>query len=390
MGLEVCGGASIQVGAGSVSSSVNSTTPPLTAASPALRARAGPPPSRRTICARSIPAIESGPSGGVLPSSTTTSSHGRAVSWAASAAIVRRSDAWRSRVGITTLTAGVAPPPTVSVVVPTRDRHASLRRTVAALAAQETARPWELIVVDDGSTPPVGPELLAGVPGARVLRREGNGPARARNAGLAEARGAIVLFTDDDTEPDPTWIEAAAAHLDAHPGDLGVEGAVRTPAFDPLYALSLENDAPGAYWTCNIGFRRAVLLDIEGFSEDYPFPHCEDLDLAYKVLRRGPIGFAPAMAIVHHPRAMTARQWIRRGRMARSEMLLFARFRERFGRARRLPQRLFPLVATAGVWGVLLREGRRGPLRRAVRAAAIGVGYTATVAWVALRPGRSS
>jgi glycosyltransferase involved in cell wall biosynthesis len=276
--------------------------------------------------------------------------------------------------------------PLISVVIPTRDRHASLRRTVAALAAQDTAREWELVVVDDGSVPPVGPDALPGIDRARIVRCEGGGPARARNAGLAAASGDVVLFTDDDTEPAPTWIEAAAAHLDAHPGDLGVEGVVASPEYDPLYAHSLVNDAPGAYWTCNVGFRRAVLVEIGGFSSDYPYPHCEDLDLAYRALRRGSIGFARGMAIVHHPRPLTARQWMLRGRMTTSEVVLFDRFRERFGRAARLPARLFPLASAAGVWRTMAREARRGPLRRSLRAAAIAVGYTATVAWSTLRP----
>jgi glycosyltransferase involved in cell wall biosynthesis len=237
--------------------------------------------------------------------------------------------------------------PLISVVIPTRDRHASLRRTIAALAAQETARPWELVVVDDGSTPPLGPDAIAGIERAQIVRREGGGPARARNAGLGATGGEIVLFTDDDTEPAPTWIEAAAAHLEAHPRDLGVEGTVRSPEYDPLYAHSLANDAPGAYWTCNIGFRRAVLADIGGFSDDYPYPHCEDLDMAYRALRRGSIGFAPAMAILHHPKPLSARQWMLRGRMTTSEIVLFDRFRERFGRAARLPARLFPLASAA-------------------------------------------
>jgi glycosyltransferase involved in cell wall biosynthesis len=277
-------------------------------------------------------------------------------------------------------------PPLISVVIPTRDRHASLRRTIAALAAQQTERAWELVVVDDGSSPPVGPDAIAGVERARIVRREGAGPARARNAGLAEVRGEVVLFTDDDTEPAPTWIESAAAHLETHPDDVGVEGTVASPDYDPLYAHSLVNSAPGAYWTCNIGFRRAVLADVGGFSSDYPYPHCEDLDLAYRTLRRGPIGFAPAMAILHHPRPLTARQWMLRGRMTTSEVVLFERFRERFGRAARLPARLFPLASAVGVWRTMAREARRGPARRALRAAAIAVGYTATVAWSTLRP----
>ncbi len=277
----------------------------------------------------------------------------------------------------------------VSVVVPTRDRPESLRRTIAALAAQRTARGWELIVVDDASDPKVDARMLEVVPCARLLHGDGLGPARARNLGVAAARGELVLFTDDDTEPDPAWLEAAAAHLDAHPHDLGVEGTVRSPDYDPLYAHSLEQVARGGYMTCNIGFRRTALTSTGGFSEEYPFPHCEDLDLAYRVLRDGPIGFAPEMAIVHHPRPLTAWQWVTRGLMAESEIVLFGRFRERFGHARRLPARLFPLASSASVWRTMLREGRRGPWRRAIRAGTIAVGYTAMVAWASLRSSRT-
>ena len=141
---------------------------------------------------------------------------------------------------------------------------------------------------------------------------------------------------------------------------------MRSPEYDPLYAHSLVNDGPGAYWTCNIGFRRSVLDDIGGFSNDYPYPHCEDLDMAYRALRRGSIGFAPAMAILHHPKPLSARQWMLRGLMTVSEIVLFDRFRERFGRAARLPARLFPLASAAGVWRTMAREARRGPLRRSV------------------------
>ena len=49
------------------------------------------------------------------------------------------------------------------MVVPTRDRVASLRRTLRALAAQRTERAWELVVVDDGSSPPVAEEQYASV-----------------------------------------------------------------------------------------------------------------------------------------------------------------------------------------------------------------------------------
>ena len=274
--------------------------------------------------------------------------------------------------------------PVVSVVVPTRDRHESLQRTLAALRAQTLDRPWELIVVDDGSEPPVA--LLSD---AHVLRMPGVGPARARNAGIEAARAPLVAFTDDDTEPDPGWLAAAVTFLERSPEHVGVEGPVDTPPYDPLYGLSLTNAAPGAYWTCNIAFRRTVLDRLGGFDDGFPYPHCEDLDLAFRALAHGPIGFADAMRIVHHPRALTLRQLAARGRLTASEERLFARHRERYGRIRRLPARLFPLASAAGFVRVMLGEARRDPLRRAPRAAAITAGYLAMVVLATLRGPRT-
>jgi GT2 family glycosyltransferase len=283
--------------------------------------------------------------------------------------------------------------PEISVVIPTRDRHDSLRRTIAALAGQRTDRAFEVVVVDDGSTPPVTAADLAGVADARVVRGPGRRAAAARNAGIGAARGAVVLFTDDDTEPAPGWLEAAATFLAAHPGHVGVEGVVESPPWDPLYAYSITSDGPGAYLTCNIAFRREALERLGGFdAEAFPF-HCEDVDLAMRAERLGPIGFAPEMRILHHPRELTLAQAVRRGRMTATEINLFRRHRQRFGRAARLPAPLFPLVAgTAHVTQLARRAGLRSP-RRLLRFAAYAGGYlanvVAAVALSARRAGRA-
>jgi GT2 family glycosyltransferase len=280
--------------------------------------------------------------------------------------------------------------PAATVVVPTRDRHASLRRALTALAAQETARTWELVIVDDGSTPPIAEQHLpAGLPAVRVLPTGGVGPARARNAGLAAATGDVVLFTDDDTEPAPTWIDAALAFLDAAPEHVGVEGPVASPPYDPLFGMSLRATSPGQYWTCNVGFRRSVLQRLGGFYEGFPFAHCEDLDLAYRALEHGPIGWAEGMRIVHHPRALSFAQLADRGRLTVSEIDLFARHRERYGRLRRVPARVFPLFSSIGFLRIMAAEARRAPLRRGPRALALAARFELRVLGGVLRGPRA-
>ena len=261
-----------------------------------------------------------------------------------------------------------------------------------SLTSQETERSFEVIVVDDGSEPPASASALDAQLPLRLLRRGGGGPAAARNAGAAEGRGGYLLFTDDDSEPAPTWVDAACEFLDAHPQRVGVEGPVTSPPFDPLYEHSLENDRPGAYWTCNIAYRRDVFQELGGFLENFPDPHCEDLDLAYRAAALGPIGFAPAMSVLHHPRPLSLRRWIGRARLTGSEAVLFARHRERFGRSARLPPRLFPVASALHNWGTQLRAQApqliRSP-RRLVRFSVVAFLYIATVVVTAARPRRS-
>ena len=180
-----------------------------------------------------------------------------------------------------------------TVVVPTRDRPADLARLMNTLAGQRTQRSFDVVLVDDGSEPPVARETFDAELELRVVRRGGGGPAAARNAGAAAASGGYLLFTDDDTEVAPTWVEAACEFLDGHVEHVGVEGPVGSPPFDPLYEQSLENGAPGAYWTCNIAYRRDAFEQLGGFLEDFPDPHCEDLDLAYRAEGSGRSGSPP-------------------------------------------------------------------------------------------------
>src|SRR5262245_60053207 len=106
--------------------------------------------------------------------------------------------------------------PFVSVVIPTYQRRASLERVLGALARQEwDSDRLEVLVVSDGSLDgslemarayPLPFPLIA-------LEQPNQGPAVARNLGLAHAAGPLVLFLDDDVLPSPQLI---AEHVGAH------------------------------------------------------------------------------------------------------------------------------------------------------------------------------
>jgi glycosyltransferase involved in cell wall biosynthesis len=101
---------------------------------------------------------------------------------------------------------------TVSVVIPTYNRAHWLRYAICS-ALQQSHRPLEILVVDDGSTDDTG-ELCAGFgPSVRYIPQENGGCAVARNRGLREARGEYVAFLDSDDVWEPNKLEI---HLAVH------------------------------------------------------------------------------------------------------------------------------------------------------------------------------
>jgi GT2 family glycosyltransferase len=250
-----------------------------------------------------------------------------------------------------------------TVIVPSKDRPPLLRKTIGSLKRQETEREFEVLVVDDGSEPPLVP---ADVGSYRLARRTGPGsPSAARNVGIAAARGDVLLFTDNDVEVSAGWVEAALAFLAAHPDHVGVCGPIRTTPYDPLAGYSIEVESLGRYYTANLALRRSVIDKVGGFDETIR-AHGEDLDLAFRAERLGPIGWEPRMEVLHHAREMPLTRVASRSRLAPNDVIIFRRYRERFGRAARLPAFLFPYSAILYGWlDIARREGWRVFLRPA-------------------------
>ena len=278
---------------------------------------------------------------------------------------------------------------TATVVIATRDRPSELADCLRALAAQDAATPFDVIVVDDGSVPPA--QLPAHAPSrVRVIRTSGIGPGQARNAGVAEAAGDVILFTDDDVVVDPAWVSRAVTHLESHPDHAGVEGTVRSRPWDPLYESSIATSAPGHRWTCNVAYRREVLTAVGGFAAGFPAAHCEDRDLGLRVAEHGPIGFDPQMVVTHSPRALSMRQMIRRGRLVASDIELERRHPGVFPSGR-VPHsgRLMPPIRLARNWLTHARPGspyRLRSARRIARFAVVAGGQVLVAAWTAWGP----
>ncbi|MCA1812848.1 MAG: glycosyltransferase [Halobacteriales archaeon] len=144
--------------------------------------------------------------------------------------------------------------PRVSVVLPVRDRAGVLERAMRSVLDQ-SYRPLELIVVDDGSadaSAEVAERVARQDRRVRVIREPARGAAAARNVGLRLARGELLAFQDSDDEWLPGRLERHVRAVDADPPAVGVvygpmirveagrERPFRCAAFAPEDAHVLE------------------------------------------------------------------------------------------------------------------------------------------------------
>ena len=217
-------------------------------------------------------------------------------------------------------------PVEMSVVVPTYRRPGLLQRCLAALDEQDLpAERFEVIVVDDGSADATA-DVLAQAGGNVVpLAQPANaGPAAARNRGIRTASGPLVLFLDDDVVAAPDLLSThLALHSSARDPLLGILGRVDwhssirpTPfmhwldrsglqfAYDTWLSEGAVDPPYAAFYTANLSVPRDLLLDAGGFDERFPYAAFEDMELAFRMTKRGfHLDYRP-QARAFHTRAM--------------------------------------------------------------------------------------
>jgi glycosyltransferase involved in cell wall biosynthesis len=190
--------------------------------------------------------------------------------------------------------------PLVSIVVPTFNRCSSLRRLLEALSHQTYPHSqFEVIVVDDGSTDGTvafARDWEASVR-LRVFEQAHAGPAVARNRGVTEAWGELILFLDDDVVPVPELIAVHVATHAAEPnavviGPMSPPGDWSRPAWvrwEEEKLLEQYRALVEGVWACsgrqfytgNASLTRARFLEAGGF--DSTFLRAEDVELGYRL-----------------------------------------------------------------------------------------------------------
>ena len=199
-----------------------------------------------------------------------------------------------------------------SVIVPARDAEETLPRTLAALAEQDLgANAYEVIVVDDGSTDRTV-EVARAAPGqVRVLEQDSQGPAQARNLGVAESLGRTIAFCDADVFPTPSWLRAGMSALSS--ADL-VQGRVLPDPqaeLGPFDRTLWVTSAVGLWETANLFVTREAFDRAGGF-EEWIKPELgktlfEDSWFGWRARRTGARASFCEEALAYH--AVFARGW---------------------------------------------------------------------------------
>ena len=196
--------------------------------------------------------------------------------------------------------------PQVSVIVPTHQRCATLRRALVALSHQTVpAEAFEVIVAVDGSTDGTV-EMLAVFEAPfslRIVVGPQRGRAAARNAALEESRGEILILIDDDMQVVPQFVERHRAHhpdgsrfcvLGAVPIKVNGESSraaryAQAKFDDHLQRLGDPEhlELPRSFYSGNTSLRAAVLREVGGFDESFTAYGNEDVELSLRLRAAG-------------------------------------------------------------------------------------------------------
>lgn len=225
------------------------------------------------------------------------------------------------------------PAPAFSVVIPTLDRHACLRRLFDLLAVQRE-RDFEVIAVDQTEARFRGDLAEFGLTGV-ILRTPVRGSARARNLGAAAARGRVLAFIDDDCQPAEDWISTARARFAANPSLAGIEGRTYSDRVHDSAWRSVHNyGAEGVgYMTCNLFARAEAFHRTGGFDPIFDgHQFREDTDFGWRLEAQGRVAFADEVLVYHPPwiRTIPRESSSSRAALFASDPLLLRKHPERY------------------------------------------------------------
>ncbi len=202
----------------------------------------------------------------------------------------------------------------ISVVVPTYKRRDYLERCLRALLAQDfPPADYEIIIADDAASDQTRQQVedwsartsaegytLRYLP---VTSKTAHGPAAARNAGWRAAQSEIIAFTDDDCIPEQRWLSSGLAAFESADDIAAISGRIVIPMSTSVtdYEYNAYQLTRSEFVTANCFYRRATLLQVDGFDERFTSAWREDTDLYFTLLEHDLPSIAVPEAVVMHP-----------------------------------------------------------------------------------------
>jgi hypothetical protein len=298
------------------------------------------------------------------------------------------------------------PWPSVTVIVPTRDRPDMLARAVRSIIGQTYPGEIECVIVFDQSEPA---EVSVELPPGRQVRLLTNtrtpGAAGARNAGVMASDAPLVAFCDDDDVWEDSKLRLQVELLDHTPlgfvaCGMRVHYADRTierPAPDSVSFQELVRKRHPEFGVPTFLLRRDALTEIGLLDEQIPGSSGEDYDLLLRAARRGPIYAVrqPLVDVFWHQQSFFSQRW---QTIADGIEYLLGKHPELAadprGRARLEGQAAFAhaaLAHRAAAWRASFRALRGNPLERRpylALAVAAGIIPASSIVRLANRRGR--
>jgi len=202
-----------------------------------------------------------------------------------------------------------------SIVIPTFNRRDTLETVLPSIADQDYPRDnFEILLSDSGSDDGT-PEFVKGleIPNLRFITGENRGRSGARNRGIVDAKGEIILFTDADIIASPDLLSQHAKYHEKYDNCAVVGREVRVDTLEEYYEVRGKSETYRTlhpphrkklswlyFLTGNASVNRQTLIDAGMFDEAFTGYGHEDLELGYRLEKKGVTIYYNKDAVNYH------------------------------------------------------------------------------------------